>query len=208
VKILTNVRDQLAIRRVVGRLGFVLLCVAEKAKLRHGRSNDENLISSRERARDGLEEPVLVVRMVVGSRLLILRMPMHMVVGRMHGGLVEGRGIDMKDLGLLTVHPHRHLSHDVVLAQTIQVRPCGSCIRWDMTTHREKSDDLLKAVEMGNGRRAEIIGTAVVGVVALIGLLIVGFRGRQIGRNSAALTMPLEGQVRSEAPHPTGVRPQ
>ena len=57
-----------------------------------------------------------------------------------------------------------------------------------MTTHREKSDDLLKTVEMGNGRRAEIIGTAVVGVVALVGLLIVGFRGKHIGRNAAALT--------------------
>ena len=56
-----------------------------------------------------------------------------------------------------------------------------------MTTPREKSDSLLKAVEMGNGRRAEIIGTAVVGVVALATLLIVGFRGRHIGRNAAAL---------------------
>ena len=77
-----------------------------------------------------------------------------------------------------------------------------------MTTHREKSDDLLKTVEMGNGRRAEIIGTAVVGVVALVGLLIVGFRGKQIGRNAAALTTPQVGHIQSEAPRTTPVRPQ
>jgi hypothetical protein len=40
----------------------------------------------------------------------------------MDGGLVEGRGIDVKDLGLVTVHPHRHLSHDSVLAQTHHLR--------------------------------------------------------------------------------------
>ena len=89
MKILTNVRDQLAIRGMVGRLeaddprlerGVVLRCVAEKAKLRHGRSQDKNLVSARERGRDGLEEPVLVVRMVVGPRLLIFGMAMHVVI--------------------------------------------------------------------------------------------------------------------------------
>lgn len=216
MKILTNVRDQLAIRGVVGRLDahdsrlerrVVLLCVAEKAKLRHGWPNDENLVSACERGGDGLEESVLVVRMVVGPRLLILRMTMQVVVGRMDGGLVEGRGIDMKDLGLVTVHPHRHLSHDDVLAQAINGRSRGSCIGWGMTTHREKRDDLLKAVEMGNGRRTEIIGTAVVGVVALVVLLIVGFRGSHIGRNAAALTAPIVGHIPSAAPHPVAARP-
>lgn len=185
----------------------MLLCVAEKPKLRHGRSDDKNLVSSRERGRDGLEEPVLVVRMVVGACLLILRMTMHVVVRRMNRCLVKCRCIDMKDLGLITVYPHRHLSHDDVLAQAIQVRACGSCIGWDMTTHREKSDDLLKAVEMGNGRRAEIIGTALVGVVALVALLIVGFRGRHIARNAAALTTPQVGHIQSEAPRTTPARP-
>ena len=71
-----------------------------------------------------------------------------------------------------------------------------------MTTHREKSDELLKAVEMGNGRRTEIIGTAVVGVVSLVVLLIVGFRGRHIERNAAALTAPIVGHIPSAAPHP------
>ena len=132
MKVLTNVRDQLAIRRVVGRLeaddarlerGVVLVRVTEKAQLRHGRSNDQNLVSTRQRGRDRLEEPVLVVRMVVGPRLLILRMTMHVVVGRMDGGLVEGRGLDVKDLGLVLVHPHRHSSHDNVLARTITSTP-------------------------------------------------------------------------------------
>jgi hypothetical protein len=77
-----------------------------------------------------------------------------------------------------------------------------------MTTHGEKSDELVKAVEMGNGRRAEIIGTAVVGVVALVVLLIVGFRGSHIGRNAAALTTPQVGHIESAAPHPTAARPQ
>jgi hypothetical protein len=77
-----------------------------------------------------------------------------------------------------------------------------------MTTPREKSDDLLKAVEMGNGRRAEIIGTALVGAVALVALLIVGFRGRHIGRNAEALTTPQVGHIQSEAPHPAAVRPR
>jgi hypothetical protein len=61
---------------------------------------------------------------------------------------------------------------------------------------------------MGNGRRAEIIGTAVVGVVALVGLLIVGFRGKHIGRNAAALTTPQVGHIQSEAPNATAARPQ
>jgi hypothetical protein len=76
-----------------------------------------------------------------------------------------------------------------------------------MTTRQKKSDDLLKAVEMGNGRRTEIIGIAVVGLVALVALLIVGFRGRQIGRNAAALTMPQVGHIQSEPPRTTAVRP-
>jgi hypothetical protein len=75
-----------------------------------------------------------------------------------------------------------------------------------MSKRGEKIDD-LKIVEMGNGRRAEIIGTAVVGFVALVGLLVVGFRGRHIGRNAAALTTPLVGHIQSEAPHATTPRP-
>src|SRR5665213_2570089 len=80
VKILADVRDQLTIRRVVGCLdaddvrlerGGVLLRVSEKVQLGHRRSDEQNLVGARERRRDGLEEAVLVVRMVVGPRLLI-----------------------------------------------------------------------------------------------------------------------------------------
>lgn len=75
-----------------------------------------------------------------------------------------------------------------------------------MTKHQEPSAG-PKIVEMGNGRRAGIIGIAVVGVVALVGLLVVGFRGRHIRRNSAAMTMPLVGSIKSEVPHPAAARP-
>jgi hypothetical protein len=75
-----------------------------------------------------------------------------------------------------------------------------------MTTHRQKSD-APKVPETGNGRRTEIVGTAVVGVVALVALLIIGFRGRNIGRNAAALTTPQVGHIQSEAPHTAAPRP-
>jgi hypothetical protein len=48
----------------------------------------------------------------------------------------------------------------------------------------------------------------VVGVVALVGILIVGFRGRRIERNAAALTAPQVGHIQSEAPHATAARRQ
>lgn len=45
--------------------------------------------------------------------------------------------------------------------------------------------------EMGNGKRTAIVATAVVVVGALIAILSVGFHGRHIARNAAALTAPL-----------------
>ncbi len=75
-----------------------------------------------------------------------------------------------------------------------------------MSTPRETSWG-LKIAEMGNGRRAGIIGTAAVGLVALVGLMVVGFRGRHIGRNAAALTTPLVGHIESEVPRPAAARP-
>jgi len=72
---------------------------------------------------------------------------------------------------------------------------------------RRRTSWALKVSEMGNGRRAGIIGTAVVGVVALVAVLVVGFRGRHIGRNSAALTMPMVGHIESEGPPAKAVRP-
>jgi hypothetical protein len=75
-----------------------------------------------------------------------------------------------------------------------------------MTKHQETNKS-LKFVEMSNGRRTAIIGTAVVGVVALVGLLVAGFRGRHIQRNAAAMTMPLVGSIKYETPRPAAVRP-
>ena len=108
------------------------------------------------------------------------------------------------------VHPDRHLSHENVLAQAIHVQ-CArpAFVVKSRFVHRlghdslgEKSDDLVKAVkEVGNGRRTEIIGTAVVGVVALVVLFVVGFRPRHIGRNAAALTTPQVGHIQVRSAH-------
>jgi len=76
-----------------------------------------------------------------------------------------------------------------------------------MTKHHEMKAG-LKIAEMDNGRRAGIIGTAAVGFVALIALLIVGFRGRHIGPNAAALTMPVVGHIQTGAPEPGATRPR
>lgn len=65
----------------------------------------------------------------------------------------------------------------------------------------------LKIAEMANSRRAGIIGTGMVGLVALVALLVIGFRGRHIGRNTAALTMPQVGHIESETPHSAAARP-
>jgi hypothetical protein len=61
-----------------------------------------------------------------------------------------------------------------------------------------------KIGEMGNGKRTAIIGTAVVVVGALIGILAVGFHGRHIARNADAMATPVgvpTGPTNS-APHP------
>jgi hypothetical protein len=49
--------------------------------------------------------------------------------------------------------------------------------------------------EMGNGKRTMIIAIAVLVVAALIAVLAMGFRGRHIGRNAAALTTPVATPV-------------
>ena len=64
-----------------------------------------------------------------------------------------------------------------------------------------------KIAEMSNGKRVGIIGTAVLGVAALVGLLVVGFRGRHIGRNAAAMTTPLVGSIKSEPPRSAAAVP-
>ncbi len=48
-----------------------------------------------------------------------------------------------------------------------------------------------KLGEMGNGKRAAIILIAVLAISALVAVLAVGFRGRHIRRNAAAMTAPV-----------------
>jgi hypothetical protein len=48
-----------------------------------------------------------------------------------------------------------------------------------------------KIGEMGNGKRTAIIATAVVVVGSLIAILGVGFHGRHIARNAAAMVTPV-----------------
>ena len=52
-----------------------------------------------------------------------------------------------------------------------------------------------KLGEMGNGKRTMIILAAVLVVAALIGVLVVAFRGRHIRRNAAAMATPVEQTV-------------
>jgi hypothetical protein len=75
-----------------------------------------------------------------------------------------------------------------------------------MSTDQETSK-ALKVADMGNGKRAGIIGTAALAFAALVGLLVVGFHGRHIGRNAAALTAPSVGVIKSEAPRSAAAVP-
>ena len=63
-----------------------------------------------------------------------------------------------------------------------------------------------KLGEMGNGKRTTIILVAVLALAALIGVLIVGFRGRHIRRNAAAMATPV-GQTLGPRVSPSAVQP-
>jgi hypothetical protein len=56
--------------------------------------------------------------------------------------------------------------------------------------------------EMGGGKRAAIILAMVVILTALIAILVVGFRGRHIARNAAALTHPVDVTTQPYTPRP------
>jgi hypothetical protein len=45
--------------------------------------------------------------------------------------------------------------------------------------------------ELGNGKRTAIIVIAVLVIAALVGYLFLGFRGRHIARNAAAMATPV-----------------
>jgi hypothetical protein len=54
--------------------------------------------------------------------------------------------------------------------------------------------------EMGNGKRTAIVLIATLVICALVGIMVVGFRGRHIGRNAAAMATPVAGAAGSVTP--------
>ena len=59
-----------------------------------------------------------------------------------------------------------------------------------------------KLGEMGNGKRTAIISVAVIVVGGLIAFLTVGFHGRHIARNAAAMTEPVVTPTAVRTPPP------
>lgn len=51
-------------------------------------------------------------------------------------------------------------------------------------------DQIVKKVKMGRGKRVAITAVVVIVVALLLGVVVAGFRGRHILRNSAAMTTP------------------
>jgi hypothetical protein len=52
-------------------------------------------------------------------------------------------------------------------------------------------DKMVSKVKIGRGRRVAITAVAVIVVALLIAVVVAGFRGRHILRNSAAMTTPV-----------------
>jgi hypothetical protein len=50
---------------------------------------------------------------------------------------------------------------------------------------------MVRGVKTGRGRRFVIAGGVVIAVALLLGVVVFGFRGRQILRNSEAMTEPV-----------------
>jgi hypothetical protein len=51
-------------------------------------------------------------------------------------------------------------------------------------------DEMVSKVKTGRGRRVAIMVAVVILVALLLGVVVAGFRGRHILRNSAAMTTP------------------
>ena len=51
-------------------------------------------------------------------------------------------------------------------------------------------DKMVSKVKIGRGRRVAIAAVVVIVVALLLGVVVVGFRGRHILQNSAAITTP------------------
>lgn len=56
--------------------------------------------------------------------------------------------------------------------------------------------------EMGGGKRTAIIVAMIVVLTALIAFLVIGFRGRHIGRNAAAMTQSIDVPTQPLTPRP------
>jgi len=52
-------------------------------------------------------------------------------------------------------------------------------------------DKMVSNVKIGRGRRVAIAAIAVIAVALLLGVVVVGFRGRHTLRNSEAMTTPV-----------------
>jgi hypothetical protein len=52
-------------------------------------------------------------------------------------------------------------------------------------------NEMVRKVKIGRGRRVAITAVAILVVALLLGVVVVGFRGRHILRNSAAMTTPV-----------------
>ncbi len=57
--------------------------------------------------------------------------------------------------------------------------------------------EMVKKTEIGRGKRVVIVVLAVVVVVALLGTVVSGFRGRHIVLNSNAITAPVTAPAKT-----------
>lgn len=71
-------------------------------------------------------------------------------------------------------HRHRH-------------NRCSACFIMDKDPGM---DNMVSKIKIGRGRRLAIAAVVVIAVALLLGVVVVGFRGRDILRNSAAMTTP------------------
>jgi hypothetical protein len=57
--------------------------------------------------------------------------------------------------------------------------------------------EMVRKAEVGRGKRVAILVVAAVLVAVLVGVVVVGFRGRHISQNAAAMTraVPTSGNV-------------
>jgi uncharacterized membrane protein affecting hemolysin expression len=58
--------------------------------------------------------------------------------------------------------------------------------------------EILKRTERGRGRRVAIMVCAVIVFAVMIGVVVVGFRGRHISQNSAAMTKSVAAPTKVE----------